>query len=659
MKLATKLIGGFLIVVAMMLILVGYNQMKLRALRDLQDRGAGRAKSAVAAEEGAGMAARLYQVIADAIINRQLAESKRAWDEVSKEVDGDLKTLKEAADTSEEKAWVGQAAGAFVEVTRLFEKELLPLLESGNVAEDKVRALDAQVDGPISAMQESLGKLTESFSAEALAADAEYDSVASAITVFSLVLSGVIVVVALALGIGLSVTISRALTRVIEGLSRGSEQVSSASGQVASASQSLAQGSSEQASSLEETSSALEEMASMTKQNAEHASKADALMGETKGTVRSGVESMQRMSVAIDKIKTSAAETAKIIKTIDEIAFQTNLLALNAAVEAARAGEAGKGFAVVAEEVRNLARRSAEAAKNTADLIEGAHKNADAGVNVTTEVGKSLHAIQESADKVAALVAEIAAASKEQAQGIDQVNTAVAEMDKVVQQNAANAEESASASEELTGQAEELNGMVAELAAIVGGAGASDAGTHRTPPAPMTLRPARRESHAEASAAPRSALLSLRSARGPEPFIVWSDSLSVGVEAIDEQHQRLVAMINRLHDAMRSGKAQNTIGRILDELVGYTAEHFHTEEDLMAKTGFPDLAKHRRVHAELVEKALDVKRDFDAGKLVIGADLMNFLKSWLVNHIQRMDKQYGPHLREHGYGRQASLSDEG
>ncbi|RKY23543.1 MAG: methyl-accepting chemotaxis protein [Planctomycetota bacterium] len=241
------------------------------------------------------------------------------------------------------------------------------------------------------------------------------------------------------------------------------EQVASASGQVSSASQSLAEGATEQAAGLEETSSSLEEMSSMTKQNADNAQQANTLAGEAQKAANSGNEAMNRMDNAINEIQKSSDETAKIIKVIDEIAFQTNLLALNAAVEAARAGEAGKGFAVVAEEVRNLAMRSAEAAKNTTAMIDESVKNAKNGVDIATDVGKTFGEIVSGITKTGNLVSEIAAASQEQAQGIDQINTAMAQMDKVTQQNAANAEESASASEELSAQAEGLQAMVAEF----------------------------------------------------------------------------------------------------------------------------------------------------------------------------------------------------
>jgi methyl-accepting chemotaxis protein len=270
------------------------------------------------------------------------------------------------------------------------------------------------------------------------------------------------------------------ISRVVSQLSEGADQVASAAGQVSSASQSLAEGATEQAAGLEETSSSLEEMASMTKQNADNAQQANSLATEARKAADAGTESMGRMNSAIREIQKSSDETSKIIKVIDEIAFQTNLLALNAAVEAARAGEAGKGFAVVAEEVRNLAMRSAEAAKNTSNMIEESVKNAKNGVDIATEVGKVLDDIVQSVGKTTDLISEIAAASQEQAQGIDQVNTAVAQMDKVTQQNAANAEESASASEQLSSQAESMNDIVGELIALVGG-GAQNAADRAQP----------------------------------------------------------------------------------------------------------------------------------------------------------------------------------
>lgn len=276
----------------------------------------------------------------------------------------------------------------------------------------------------------------------------------------------------LILGIFLMWTINRGVTNplkmVIEGLTEASDQVASGSHQVSFSSHQLAEGSSEQAASIEETSSSLEEMSSMTKQNADNAKQADNLMKEANQVVKKADDSMSELTYSMEEISKASEETSKIIKTIDEIAFQTNLLALNAAVEAARAGEAGAGFAVVADEVRNLAMRAADAARNTADLIEGTVKKVKDGGDLVATTNKAFTEVAESAAKVGELVGEIAAASKEQAEGIEQVNKAVVEMDKVVLQNAANAEESASASEEMNSQAAQMKNFVGNLISLVG-----------------------------------------------------------------------------------------------------------------------------------------------------------------------------------------------
>ncbi len=268
-------------------------------------------------------------------------------------------------------------------------------------------------------------------------------------------------------------SIVKPVNRIIAGLREGAEQVAAASSQVSSASQSLAEGATEQAAGLEETSSSLEEMSSMTKTSADNAQQANELATNARNSANQGQEAMKSMDTAINDIQKSSDETAKIIKVIDEIAFQTNLLALNAAVEAARAGEAGKGFAVVAEEVRNLAMRSAEAAKNTSEMIQESVKNSNNGVEIAGQVAKALEEIVTGINKAGELVNEIASAAGEQAQGVDQINTSVSQMDKVTQQNAANAEESASASEELNAQAEQMNTIVQELVELVGGSGSA------------------------------------------------------------------------------------------------------------------------------------------------------------------------------------------
>ena len=313
----------------------------------------------------------------------------------------------------------------------------------------------------------------------------------------SLIAAGVLVL-ALFAGWFITRSINHTLQSITADLDDAAAQVASASGQVSASSQSLAEGSSEQAASLEETSSSLEELASMTKRNDDSAQSAKLLSGETRRAADAGNTDMAEMRLAMDAIKSSSDDIAKIIKTIDEIAFQTNILALNAAVEAARAGEAGAGFAVVAEEVRALAQRSATAAKETADKIEDSIAKSEHGAAISAKVASSLDIIVDKARRVDDLVAGIASASQEQNSGIGQINAAVGQMDKVTQANAGNAEETAAAAEELSGQSGSLKDIVGQLRLLVGGgsagktAAAIESVTTRTPvPAKApTVRPA-------------------------------------------------------------------------------------------------------------------------------------------------------------------------
>jgi methyl-accepting chemotaxis protein len=346
--------------------------------------------------------------------------------------------------------------------TRTFDRLVRVISDRNNLIEGRLERLATRIATNAEEVTSSLMGAQDKLGPTLVAANTRGTILISALGLLTLTLGG-------ALSVFITRGITGPLNRVIYGMTEGANHVSSASGQVARSSQQMAEGASEQASSLEETSSSLEEMASMTRQNAENATQVSSMADDAQSAVRKGRDSMARMSKAIAEIKASSDETAKIIKTIDEIAFQTNLLALNAAVEAARAGDAGKGFAVVAEEVRNLAQRSAEAAKHTAVLIEESQQNAENGVAVCEEVGGILNKITWDVEKVTQLIGEVSVASNEQAQGIEQVNSAVAQMDGVTQSNAANAEESASASEELSAQAKDLNDMVDALVLLVDG----------------------------------------------------------------------------------------------------------------------------------------------------------------------------------------------
>ena len=285
-------------------------------------------------------------------------------------------------------------------------------------------------------------------------------------------------------------SITRPIAKIADFLVTESSNTHGAASTVAEVSQSMADGASRQAASLEESSASLHEMASMTQRNTESAQTAKNLAAEARSTADAGARDMSAMKNAMTAIQVSSMEISKIIKTIDEIAFQTNILALNAAVEAARAGEAGAGFAVVAEEVRSLAQRSAQAARETATKIADASSKSEQGVSISGQVAASLDGIVERIRQLDEMVGGIAQASKEQSEGITQLNQAVAGMDQITQSNAALAEQSASAAQEMQTQSAQVKNAVGELMQMVNGAGEASASLSHAHSAPVAAKKA-------------------------------------------------------------------------------------------------------------------------------------------------------------------------
>jgi hypothetical protein len=418
--------------------------------------------------EAAGSAAELYQIVADAQINLNLQETRTTWPAKRKTTEERLASVEPHLRTDDQRAAFATARKHYESMVSIVEQDLLPRLEREHQISDASRELDGQIDEQAAGMAENL---------EAIAGELVKDSQMAATNftaarqrtdrvVLAMVAAGIL----LTAGIGwLVVTgVTRRLAGAVAALTEGSQQVVATSEQVAGSAQSLAQGSTEQAASLQETSASMEEMASMTRRNAESTRQAADLVADVHTKVDESQLTLTEMVRSMAAIQDSSQRVSKIIRTIDEIAFQTNILALNAAVEAARAGEAGMGFAVVADEVRNLAQRSAQAAKDTAELIEESIAKAQTGNEKVAQVAQAIGGIADSVDRVKGLVQEVSEASSQQTQGLDQVAQALSQMEKVTQSTASTAEESAAASEELSAQAATAMEVVSMISVLVG-----------------------------------------------------------------------------------------------------------------------------------------------------------------------------------------------
>jgi len=451
---------------------------------------------------------------------------------------------------------------------------------------------------------------------------------------FTNVITASVLIGILAVLIGLCVRwlMSVPLERMAEQLAQQSQHVRLAANHVSASSENLAESASAQASTLEETSASMEEMAAMTRRNSEHARKANGLAKEARDAADTGIVDMQAMATAMTAIKASSDDIAKIIKTIDEIAFQTNILALNAAVEAARAGEAGLGFAVVADEVRSLAQRSALAAKETAAKIEDAVKHSGQGVTITTKVAEELNQIVLKVRQVDELVTAVATASAEQTNGIAQINAAVGQMDKATQSNAANAQESATYAQELNVQAVAMKDSVTELLQLLGGRKSSDA-----PPSPVRRGQPVAQPVAQPARQPKTPVAPKP---GPAGIVAWNDEkMATGFPTVDAQHQELIHRINELHANCVAGKAREELMEHLNFLGSYAQSHFADEEKIMREHRCPVSAQNQAAHAKFLQDYARVVAMVNENGASTKAALVlkQMLGDWLTHHICRID----------------------
>jgi methyl-accepting chemotaxis protein len=506
-------------------------------------------------------------------------------------------------------------------------------------------------------------------------------------------------------------SMSMKLREIVATVQVNAEQVASSSQEITAGAQKLAEGAQSQASTLEETSASVEELTASVDQVSEHAqSQASAvaqgttsmaqvqksieavsanlsgISGLATRSVENAVQGAQAVAQVMEGINLIAASSEKIggiVTVISDIADQTNLLALNAAIEAARAGEHGRGFAVVADEVSKLAERSAASTKEISALVRESVKNVTEGVKtargsqeameqirgasqkvqemieaLSNSMGEQVAAIQELATALASvneMSLSISAATSEQTANARQVSKAVENVNELTQNAASSAEEMSAATAQLSMMAQELQKVVGQFK--IDDRDAAGKGRQNITPAGEPARiTAEKRRAADTLALPsaaqtvRKGSLALPSAdrEGATGFFTWSEGMSVKVPSIDEQHKRLVVMINTLHQEMREKRGLSAQRKTIDEMVDYASTHFAQEEKYMEKFHFPGTAQHVEAHAAFTKKAIELKQRADGDRFILTTEILDFLKNWLQRHIMGMDRQYISCFLENG-----------
>ena len=450
--------------------------------------------------------------------------------------------------------------------------------------------------------------------------------------------------------VGALASSSQELTATARSLSAGAENSAELSSSVAAATEemsanmnSVAAASEQAATNVNIVASAAEEISSTIHQIAAKTEQAKEITGGAVLLAQSSTEKVGALGRA-------AHEISKVTEAITEISDQTNLLALNATIEAARAGEAGKGFAVVANEIKELAKQTAAATgeiKARIESIQGSTNETVSEIEQITKVISQMNGIvadiAQSVEEQTATTSEIAESVMQAAQGISEVNENVAQSSMVAGQIAGDISEVSNVSRTLSKSGQDVEGSAREMAGV--------AETLKSLVAHFKMAPGTGDGKTlvERPVRPVSkGMASSESAANVPDLMPWSSNLSVNIKQIDDQHKKLVGMVNELHKAMKLKKSNSVMGAILDRLVDYTASHFATEEKLFAQFGYPEEKAHVELHRKLVVQVVDIQKKFKAGDAMLSMELMTFLKEWLVKHIQGTDKKYSSFLRERG-----------